>query len=173
VAVAVLAHVEGRRVTEDDFEHLYATHVVSARRLAYLVTGDSSAAEDIAQEAFVRVFGRLRAVRDPAALPAYLRRAVVNVALSRGRSRQRETRRIERLGPPPEYTELVADRDGAVWAAVQRLPDRQRAAIVLRYWLDLSEADAAATLGCRPGTIKSLASRAIAALRQELADERD
>lgn len=161
------------RHRRSDLGELYALHAPDARRLAYLITGDHAEAEDVVHEAFVRVAGRLSGLRSPEAFPAYLRRAVVNQATSRARSRRRERARVERhtrlRGP-----DVVAEPqlpDGELWQSLLRLPDRQRAAIVLRYWLDLSESRVAELLGCRPGTVKSLLSRGLHAMRGMVSDE--
>lgn len=149
-------------------EDLYRAHLPGATRLAYLLTGDRATAEDVAQDAFLRVASRLGALRDEAAFGAYLHRAVVNGVRNRARRQ-----RLERLHPPvpqPPYDlPDVAARD-ALWQAMLRLPHRQRAALVLRFYLDLSEADIAARLGCRPGTVKSALARGLAALRTRLSD---
>ena len=153
------------RVTE-----LYRAHLPGATRLAYLLTGDRAAAEDVAQEAFLRAASRLGALRDENAFPAYLHRAVVNRVRNRAR---RLTLERARSQPPPMPYELpdVATRD-RLFAALLRLPPRQRATLVLRFYLDLSEAEVAERLGCRPGTVKSATARGLAALRADLsADE--
>ena len=152
------------RVTE-----LYRAHLPGATRLAYLLTGDRVAAEDVAQEAFLRAASRLGALRDEAAFPAYLHRAVVNRVRNRARRLKLERAHAE-PAPPPYDLPDVATRD-RLWEALQRLPHRQRAALVLRFYLDLSEADVAERLGCRPGTVKSATARGLAALRADLATE--
>jgi RNA polymerase sigma-70 factor (sigma-E family) len=151
---------------------LYRAHLPGATRLAYLLTGDRAAAEDLAQEAFLRVAARLGALRDDAAFGAYLHRAVVNGARNRARRKALERRHLR----PPDIAAYdlpdVGTRD-ALWAALLRLPHRQRAALVLRYYLDLSEADIAERLRCRPGTVKSTLARGLAALRTDLAEVPD
>jgi RNA polymerase sigma-70 factor (sigma-E family) len=158
---------------------LYRDHADPALRLAYLLTGDRGLAEDLVQEAFVRVGGRFVHLRDPEAFGAYLRRAVVNLANSHFRRRRVERAYLTRAtsdaavragssqaGPP------VEDRD-QLWQALGRLPQRQRAAIVLRFYEDLSEARIAELLRCRPGTVKSLLSRGLEAMRTDIGgDER-
>jgi RNA polymerase sigma-70 factor (sigma-E family) len=133
-------------------------------RLAYGLTGDAGHAEDLAQAAFARAYaswGRVRQAGDP---DAYVRRIVINA----NRSRLRRRRVTEELRgelpdrpaaapPEPEHSELLD--------ALGRLGPRQRAVVVLRYWLDLSEAETAAALHCSVGTVKSQASRALATLR--------
>lgn len=148
---------------------LYARHAPHARRLAYLLTGDQASAEDVVHDAFVKVSGRLLTLRSPDAFPAYLRRTVVNTVISGARSRRRESARIERharlmqvdMDAPGED----GDRGGELWEALGRLPERQRSAVVLRYWLDLSDDGIADALGCRPGTVRSLLSRALDTMR--------
>ena len=145
---------------------LYRAHMAGATRLAYLLTGNRATAEDVAQDAFLRVASRLGALRDEDAFPAYLHRAVVNAARNRGRRLSLERRHAV---PPPDVPVEqpdLATRDG-LWQALQRLPHRQRAALVLRFYLDLSEADVAQRLGCRPGTVKSAVSRGLTALRAD------
>ena len=145
---------------------LYRAHMPAATRLAYLLTGDRTAAEDVAQDAFLRAASRLGALRDDAAFPAYLHRAVVNAARNRGRRLALERRHAMPAREESAALPDLATRDG-LWHALQRLPHRQRAALVLRFYLDLSEAEVADRLGCRPGTVKSAVSRGLAALRAD------
>jgi RNA polymerase sigma-70 factor (sigma-E family) len=148
---------------------LYRAHLPGATRLAYLLTGDRAAAEDVAQEAFLRVASRLGGLRDENAFPAYLHRAVVNGARNRARRLSLERRHAyadTRVEQPPD----VGTRD-ELWHALQRLPHRQRAALVCRFYLDLSEAETAERLRCRPGTVKSAVARGLAALRTDLTPE--
>lgn len=149
---------------------LYARHAPGAARLAYLLTGDRPTAEDLVQEAFVRVFGRFRDLRDPGSFEWYLRRTVVNLANSHFRRlrTEREYARRRRGQPPLPSIPDVASRL-EMWQALQRLPQRQRAAIVLRFYEDLSEAATGEVLRCPVGTVKSLVSRGLARLRSEVA----
>lgn len=161
------------RSEADRLSALYAEHVPDARRLAYLLTGDRALAEDLAQEAFIRVMGRLPALRSENALRPYLRRTVVNLVRARHRSALRERSRVERASrldqPPVQLAEAGAE--SGVWELVRALPARQRAALVLRFWLDLSEAETARLLRCRPGTVKSLVSRGLTDLRRRMPDD--
>jgi RNA polymerase sigma-70 factor (sigma-E family) len=147
---------------------LYARHVPDAIRLAYLLTGDRGLAEDLGQDAFVRLYGRFGDLRNPDAFPAYLRRTVVNLANSHFRRRRVERSYLEREGSLTKAPELDTEDRMRVRAALQALPYRQRAAVVLRYYEDLPEAQTAEILRCRPGTVKSLLSRGLEALRAEL-----
>ena len=132
-------------------------------RLGFGLTGDLQLAEDLAQTAFARAYaswGRVRKADNP---DAYLRRIVVNA----NRSRFRRLRVGEVLtGTLPDILSARDDADlrgerAALVAALMQLPYGQRAAVVLRYWLDLSETEAAAVLGCSVGNVKSQASRAL------------
>ncbi|MHB8512701.1 MAG: SigE family RNA polymerase sigma factor [Actinomycetota bacterium] len=147
---------------------LYRLHMPAARRLAYLLTGDLASAEDLAHDAFLKVVGRLADLRSPDAFAPYLKRAVVNA--SRSAHRHREVN--ERHAPTLARSEAVAgpniDERDAMWRLLQRLPERQRAALVLRYYEDLSESQTADILRCRPGTVKSLVSRGLEAMRKEM-----
>jgi RNA polymerase sigma-70 factor (sigma-E family) len=136
-------------------------------RLGFGLTGDLQLAEDLAQTAFARAYASWSRVRKADNPDAYLRRIVVNA----NRSRFRRLRVGEVLtGTLPEVLSAgdVADQRGDradLVAALMQLPYGQRAAVVLRYWLDLSETEAAAVLGCSVGNVKSQASRALAKLR--------
>jgi RNA polymerase sigma-70 factor (sigma-E family) len=137
-------------------------------RLAYALTGDTGHAEDLAQAAFARAYaswGRVRLAGDP---DAYVRRIVINTHRSRFRKhrvteelRGDLTDSLARARPQPGPEER-----GELLDALDRLGPRQRAVVVLRYWLDLSEAETAAALNCSVGTVKSQASRALATLRK-------
>jgi len=166
--------IELDRSRVDRMELLYSRFAPGAGRLAYLLTGHRQLAEDITQEAFVRAFGRLTALRRPDAFGPYLRQSVINLARKHWRRTMHETRYLTRWGPREiaRAAELpdLATRD-EVWRALQRLPYEQRAAIVLRFFGDLSERDAAAALGCPRGTLKSRVSRALETLRVEMRGE--
>jgi RNA polymerase sigma-70 factor (sigma-E family) len=154
---------------------LYLRHADAAARLAYLLTGDRELAEDIVQDAFVRLAGRLAHLRDPAAFEGYLRRTVVNLSRSHWRRAKVERTYLAReRGAAREQVSgsgsSVEDRE-VLWRAMAGLSDRQRAAIVLRFYEDLSEADTAEILRCRPGTVKSLVSRGLETMRLEMRGE--
>jgi len=152
---------------------LYERHAPGAVRLAYLLTGDGALAEDLVQDAFVRLAGRFLDLRDPDAFPAYLRKTVVNLARMHFRRRLVERAYLERERSAVRGEPAVADvaSDHSMRQALLSLPARQRAAIVLRYYEDLSERQIADVLGCRPGTVKSLLSRGLDALRPEIRGE--
>jgi RNA polymerase sigma-70 factor (sigma-E family) len=156
---------EGGRLGE-----LYITHSRRAVRLAYLLTGDRELAEDLAQEAFARLAGRFVELRAPEAFESYLRRMVVNLARMHFRRRRVERRHLAlhsaRSGE--ENPQSNIDDDLAMREALLALPERQRAALVLRFYEDLSETQIAEVLRCRPGTVKSLVHRGLNGLRSRI-----
>jgi RNA polymerase sigma-70 factor (sigma-E family) len=158
-----LTRTEGGRLAE-----LYEAHAPDAARLAYLLTGDRALAEDLVHEAFVRLFGRFRDLRNPDAFGAYLRTTVVNLARSHFRRRRVERAYLERQGRGPDPAPPDVSGREELWQALHRLRPRQRAAIVLRYYEDLTEAQTADVMGCAVGTVKSLVSRGVDRLRVEL-----
>ena len=136
-------------------------------RLAYALTGDQGHAEDVAQTAFARAYASWPRVSRAGNPEAYVRRIVVNENLNRFR-KHRVAERLTGTLPEssiPDATRTSDDRSALI-AALQQLGPRQRAVVVLRYWLDLSETEVATALGCSVGTVKSQASRALASLRQ-------
>jgi RNA polymerase sigma-70 factor (ECF subfamily) len=158
-----------------DLGALYELHAGPARRFAFLICGDRELAADAVQDAFVRVTSRFGDLRSEDAFALYLRRTVLNVLRNRARQAGREHARLERHARLVGSEELARGADAVavdpdLWRALQALTDRQRAAVVCRYWLDLSERETARVLGCRPGTVKSLLSRALASLREVLPD---
>lgn len=135
-------------------------------RFAYLLCGDRGLAEDLVQETYLALYRRFGDMLTVAAPVAYARRAIVNAHISR--SRVRAAHEVVRADLPDAAAE---DGDGGeqdvMWRLLAGLPARQRAVLVLRFYADLSEAEIAATLGCRPGTVRSLATRAFAAIRTD------
>jgi len=157
----------------DRLTRLYVEHAPAARRFAFLVCGDRQRAEDAVQESFLRIFGRFGDLRSEAAFPHYLRRTIVNVLHTQARREGRDLDRAvvhERLAVR-SAPDVAMGHDDALWAALQDLPERQRVALVCRYWLDLTEADTASALGCRRGTVKSLLARGLSALREVMERE--
>ena len=153
----------------DRLAYLYVTYAPEAIRLAFLLTGDRALAEDLVQDAFARLVGRLRHLRQPNAFDPYLRRTVVNLATSHFRHQRVERAYLEReAGAPSREGSPNEALDETMHAVLLRLPQRQRAAIVLRFYEDLSDVQAAEILRCSPGTVRSLVSRGMKTLREEL-----
>jgi RNA polymerase sigma-70 factor (sigma-E family) len=149
---------------------LYQAHGVGLIRLAVVMLGDRPAAEDVVQEAFCGLYRRWDHLDDPGNALRYLRSSVLNGCRSVLRNRGRLQLRLgQEPGRPDsvesaESTALVGEKHRAVLAALRRLPDRQREALVLRFYLELSEAEIAQAMGISQGTVKSTVSRALAAL---------
>jgi RNA polymerase sigma-70 factor (sigma-E family) len=153
----------------DRLGELYVRHAPDAIRLAYLLTGDRTLAEDLVQEAFARFVGRLHHLRDPDAFESYLRRTLVNLSRSHFRRRRVERAYLDRLArAAPRGVDQTEDLDEMMHEALLRLPPRQRSAIVLRFYVDLTDAQTAEAMRCRPGTVRSLVSRGMATLRADL-----
>lgn len=151
---------------DDRFQAFYAQHFAATARLARLLTSDAAYADDLAQDAFVRVYRYASTSERPIEKPAaFLRTTTVNLCRSWLLARRRAELRMTRHGPSDEsLTESERELDHSL----RRLPYEQRAVVVLRYWLGLSEREIATALGCRPGTVKSRHARALRALRKEL-----
>lgn len=144
---------------DDDLVRLYEQHYDQLVRLAYLVSGQATVAEEVVQDAFLKAHCSWDRVRDP--LP-YVRTAVVNGCRSWGRRQKLERERQPR---PPEPSRQEPDE---LWDALATLRDRPRAAIVLRYYADLPDAAIAEILGCRLPTVRTTIHRALVALRREI-----
>ena len=148
---------------------LYEAHAVGLIRLAVVMLGDRPAAEDVVQEAFCGLYRRWDQLGDKGKALSYVRSATLNGC----RSELRHRIRNERRGSPPasragtasaEHAALIGEEHDQVLGALRRLPDRQREALVLRFYLDLTEPEIAAAMGISHGTVKSTTSRALAAL---------
>jgi RNA polymerase sigma-70 factor (sigma-E family) len=150
---------------------LYAAHYRSLVRMAAMLLRSTGEAEEVVQDAYVVMHGRWRRLRDADKALAYLRQTVVNKARSRLRHRQVEERHLPATSPPAASAEQIAlagEGYSAVFQALKKLPQRQREAVVLRYYVDLSEAEIADTMGVSRGAVKSHTSRGLAALRTAL-----
>ena len=152
---------------------LYAAHWRQLVRLSVLLVHDQAAAEDVVQDAFVAMHGKWSRLRDPDKALAYLRQAVVN----RSRSALRHRVVVERHARTSSAGDVTVDgptvggaRRDAVRAALLRLSERQREVLVLRYYLDWSEAQIADALGISRGAVKAHAHRGSTALRELLGD---
>jgi RNA polymerase sigma factor (sigma-70 family) len=154
----------------NSIERLYIRHIPAARVTAYLVTGDRSAAEDLAHEAFLRVTGRFRHLRSPEAFHSYLRRAVVNLSLNHLRKLRRERAYVESEQRERAKTVSLPDfaQQAQLWEALLDLPPRRRAALVLRFYEDLSEQQTAEVLQCSPSAVRSLVFHGMKALRERM-----
>lgn len=153
---------------------LFRDHYANLVHLASLLVDDQGAAEEVVQEAFVGLFRHWDQLDDTQAAAGYLRTTVVNLA--RSRLRRRAVRRRHRSEPLPdapsaEVGALARDEERAVLAAIGRLPRRQRECLVLRYYLDLGQAETAAMLGISEGSVKSHTHRGLAALAAVLAGD--
>jgi len=169
--------VVGRPRDLDTYDQLVREHQGIAFRTAYVITGSAADAEEVVQDAFVKAYRARGRFRSGAPFRPWLLAIVANEARNRRRATGRRARLSLQLAeerpsggaaPSPEVALLAREERAELLAAVDRLGEDQRAAIACRYFLDLSEAETAAVLGCRPGTVKSRLSRALARLEEEL-----
>lgn len=156
---------------ERSFDEFVRTNADSFLKTAFLLCWDRKQAEDLVQEALLKVarqWPRVRGMREPV---AYARRVLINLAVDDARGRARRNAELDQLAGEigadwPEFERLESRLE--LVAGLRGLPPRQRAVIVLRYFLDLSEADTAKALRCSVGTVKSTSSKALAHLRERL-----
>jgi RNA polymerase sigma-70 factor (sigma-E family) len=158
---------------------LYQAHALSLARLALVMLGDQAAAEDVVQDAFLGLYRRWDRLSDPVAAQSYLRTSVLNGCRTALRRRSRHGVLTDDAGDDgaayngptlesAEATVVHGEEHRAVLAAIRRLPARQREALVLRYYLDLTEDQTAEAMRVSRGTVKSATSRAIAAVGRML-----
>ncbi len=168
-APASLAAAAGQALTD-----MYRAHYQALVRMATLLIRDGAAAEEVVQDCFVAMHTSWPRLRDSDKAAAYLRQAVINRARSVLRRRQvagRYAPKFEPDAPSAEQGAIARLEHAAVIAALRLLPARQREVLVLRYYLDLPEAQVAAAMGISQGSVKAHTSRAKAALRRALDGE--
>lgn len=157
-----------------DVAAIFAAHHVGLVRLALMMVGDQSTAEDVVQEAFARTHAGRRRLRDPAKALTYVRSAVLNGCRSVLRRRAVAVRRAVPYEPPiwsAETDALIGEERREVLAALRRLPRRQREALILRYYADLSDREIADVMGIGASTVRSTIARGLAALGRKLGEE--
>jgi RNA polymerase sigma-70 factor (sigma-E family) len=155
-------------MSDDDFIGLVHARWPALFRLAYLLTGSPTLAEDMLQTAFERTYAAWPRVRRMEAPDAYVRRVLVNAIVSERRTLRRRHEVVTDAvpeAPQPDEQERLVSRD-LLWPLVCALPARQRAVVVLRYYEDLTELQISEVLGCSPGTVKSQAHDAMRSLRR-------
>jgi RNA polymerase sigma-70 factor (sigma-E family) len=157
----------------DDREFLdfFAEQYWPLRRLGFLLTGDWHQADELAQEATARTWAAWARVRRRERAAAYARKVLLNRYRSLARRARVEARHLLASRPQDRYEPDLSGDGPLLWEALQRLPARQRSAIVLRFYLDLPEAEVARLLGVPAGTVKSWTHRGLARLRARLGSE--
>jgi RNA polymerase sigma-70 factor (sigma-E family) len=149
------------------FDEFVLARASALHRSAYLLTGNWATAEDLVQSALAVTWSHWRTLRDPGAAEAYTRRVMVRLASAGWRRKWRAEIPTADLPEGSSYDPYAeSDRRSMMHSALRRLPARQRAVIVLRYYDDMSEQQTAEALGCPVGTVKSLTFRALARLRE-------
>jgi RNA polymerase sigma-70 factor (sigma-E family) len=157
------------------FADFALARAAALQRAAYLMVGDTQLAQDLVQEALTTTYVAWPRLRDPRNAEAYCRKAITTTAISwfrrKGWRNERPSEHLPELGHHTDGPETaVADRD-EVWRALQGLPPRQRAALVLRFYEDLTEVQTADAMGCAVGTVKSQVAAGLAKLRERLGDD--
>jgi RNA polymerase sigma-70 factor (ECF subfamily) len=172
-SVATDADTTGQHAADTLVEELFAAEGRSLVRLARIFCDDGDAAEDLVQEAFIRLHRSAASIRDVSRAPAFLRSIVINLARDhnrRGLMSLRHQGSMRRSEASPSFEDdAIAQADHETLTALRALPDRQRSCIVLRYYLDLSERDIADTLGISKNSVKTHTRRGLAALERQLA----
>jgi RNA polymerase sigma-70 factor (sigma-E family) len=158
--------------THDEFAGFVAARRAALLRVALMLTTDRSDAEDLLQAALARTYLAWERINDRSALDGYVRRAMVNINISWWRRRRLKEYPTDELPDMPvaDHSQDSELRD-TLDRLLDRLPARQRTAVVLRYYEDLTENEIAETLGVSVGTVKSTVSRAMAKLREEAEHE--
>ncbi|MFC4005506.1 SigE family RNA polymerase sigma factor [Prauserella oleivorans] len=159
---------------EQEFAEYFAAKRDSVRRTAYMLCGDWHRADDLAQTTFVSLHRRWRKIRDRRAVDAYVRTTLVRAAIDESRRPWRRERQSDQLPEPEELSAPLADRVATredLLAGLRRVPPRQRAVLVLRYFEGLDVSGVAEVLGCSVGNVKSQTARGLANLRDVLGEE--
>ena len=158
-------------------EVLFELHRLAVLRTAYGIVGNSHLAEDVTQQVFVELFTAIRRFDPERPFAPWLYRVVVNISLKELRRRDRRSLPLEEaaadlpsLDPLPDLVAEESEIRRSIWAAIQALSPKQRAAVVLRYYHGFSEAEMAVALGCRRGTVKSRLHSALRRLELLLRD---
>jgi RNA polymerase sigma-70 factor (sigma-E family) len=160
------AAVRARPVDEHAFRDYVRARRPALLRTAYLLTGNLADAEDLVQSALAKTYLAWHRIEDPGAVDSYVRRAMVNTQISWWRRRRLEEFPTDEI--PDQATAdypVSTDVQESLRRAIDRLPHRMRAAVMLRYYEDMTEAEVAEVLGVSVGTVKSTVSRAVAKLR--------
>jgi RNA polymerase sigma-70 factor (sigma-E family) len=155
-------------VDDTEFSEFFTSQYARLCWLGCALTGSAAQAEELAQEALVRIWWRWRLVGRPQDPASYVRRVLVNRHRSLLRRTAVEARSLARRGPEDLALPAGDERAMVLWQAVQALPVRQRVVLVLRFYEDRTEAEVAQLLGLQVGTVKSRAHRALARLRDQL-----
>jgi RNA polymerase sigma-70 factor (sigma-E family) len=152
---------------DQEFREFFEAEFRPLRRLGYLLTGDWAEAEDLAQEAMVRTYRAWSRITERDRPGAYARSVLVNRRRSLLRRSAVAAKHAEMLRAP-EYRPELGEEGMVLWEAIRALPQRQRAAIVLRFYEDMPEAEVALALDMPVGTVKSLVHRGVGRLREKL-----
>ena len=162
-------------MSQGGLDELYAVHATAATRLAFLLTGEKGIAQDLVHDAFIRAAGRFGHLRSQNSFGAYLKRVVVNLSRDHHRRKATEARSLEKArGDVHDRVEAHDPSDRSeLMPALVSLPHRQRVAVVLRYYEDMSENQVAEAMNVSHRAARSLLSRGMATLRTLMEVETD
>ena len=165
-----IATTAGRQRTVDKVTALYEEQITGAVRFAYLVCGDAELAQDLAHDSFIRVTSKLGTLRSPDKVGAYLRTTIVNAHRTHLRKTRRERLFVAAARRESERATELPDVGARqeITRALAQLPPRRRAAVILRYYEDMTERQTAEVLGCSVPAAKALVARGLETLRRVL-----
>ena len=176
MASVALGDAAVRRTVENEVAGLFRSEYRALVRMASFLLGDVGASEEVVQDAFVKLHLGWSRVREPEKAPAWLRSAVLNGARSRLRHQQVRRRRLVSVPDPAPSAEagaMLDDEHRRMMAALRGLPERQREALVLKFYMNLSESETATAMGVSAGTVKTHVHRGLAALQSAFGSEED
>lgn len=156
--------------SEEDYVDYVSARIPALRRLAYLLTSDGHRADDLVQQTITTLYVKWRRARAADNLDAYVRTMLVRTFLDEKRLAWARVRLFREMPEPPPFFDSGSEDRQVVRAALRRVPRRQQAVLVLRFYYDLPVEEVAATLGCTAGTVKSQTSRGLATLRRLLGE---
>ncbi|GLY93107.1 SigE family RNA polymerase sigma factor [Actinoplanes sp. NBRC 103695] len=154
--------------SDDEYVEYVAARVPALRRLAYVLTGDGHRADDLVQQTITTLYVKWQRARNADNLDAYVRTMLIRTFVDERRLAWAKVRLFRDTPEPAPVVESGTEDREVIRAALRRLPRRQRAVLVLRFFYDLSVDEVARSLDCSPGTVKSHTSRGLAALRGQL-----
>jgi RNA polymerase sigma-70 factor (sigma-E family) len=156
--------------SDDEYTEYVSARIPALRRLAYLLTGDAHRADDLVQQTITTLYVKWQRARAADNLDAYVRTMLVRTYVDEKRLAWARVGLFREAPEPPPVTEAGPEDRHLVRAALTRLPRRQQAVLVLRFFYDLPVDEVAAMLGCTSGTVKTHTSRGLATLRRLLGD---
>jgi RNA polymerase sigma-70 factor (sigma-E family) len=161
---------DGSDVSDEEYVDYVAARIPALRRLAFLLTSDPHRADDLVQQTITTLYVKWRRARLADNLDAYVRTMLVRTFVDERRLAWARVRLFREMPEPPPAEEHGVEDRQVVRSALSRVPRRQQAVLVLRFFYDLPVDEVAVVLGCSPGTVKSQTSRGLTTLRRLLGE---